>query len=76
MVEDSAPGVSAQDLGQLFEPLFRADSARARRGGEHGSGLGLSIAQAIVTAHQGGIWAKTSDLGGLAVTVDLPLMAH
>jgi two-component system sensor histidine kinase BaeS len=76
VVEDSAPGVSAQDLAQLFEPLFRADSARARRGGEHGSGLGLSIAQAIVTAHQGGIWAKTSDLGGLAVTVDLPLMAH
>ena len=76
VVEDSAPGVAPQDLAQLFEPLFRADSSRARRGGEHGSGLGLSIAQAIVTAHQGGIWAKTSDLGGLAVTVDLPLIAQ
>lgn len=76
VVEDSAPGVAPHDLAQLFEPLFRADSSRARRGGEHGSGLGLSIAQAIVTAHQGGIWAKISDLGGLAVTVDLPLTAH
>ena len=76
VVEDSAPGVSPQDLPLLFEPLFRADTARARRGGEHGSGLGLSIAQAIVTAHKGGIWAKASDLGGLAVTVDLPLICH
>lgn len=79
-VEDSAPGVSAAQLPLLFEPLFRADAARGRRaravarasqdGG--GSGLGLSIAQAIVKAHRGHITAGTSTLGGLVVQVRLP----
>lgn len=70
-IEDSAPGVSAHDLTQIFEPLFRADSARS---GE-GSGLGLAIARAIVEAHQGRIEAAASSLGGLRMTVVLPLLA-
>jgi len=78
-VEDSAPGVPLAQLPLLFEPLFRADAARGRRHQGHGatakdgSGLGLSIAQAIVRTHRGSITASASALGGLAVQVRLPL---
>jgi two-component system sensor histidine kinase BaeS len=71
-VEDSAPGVAAAQLDQLFDPLFRVDSARTRTG-QHGSGLGLSIVRAIAQAHGGTISANASRLGGLAVQVSLPL---
>jgi two-component system sensor histidine kinase BaeS len=71
-VEDSAPGVAAENLHRLFEPLFRLDAARTRTG-QHGSGLGLSIVRAIVQAHQGKVQAKPSPLGGLTIEVALPL---
>ena len=74
-VEDSAPSVSAADLPQLFEPLFRTDRAR-QRGGEHGSGLGLSIVRSIVQAHRGTVSASLSPRGGLRVCVRLPLQAE
>jgi two-component system sensor histidine kinase BaeS len=73
-VEDSVPGVPDADLSQLFEPLFRVDRVR-QRGGEHGSGLGLSIARTIVLAHGGRITANHSPLGGLIIAVQLPLNA-
>ena len=71
-VADSAPGVPAAQLGQLFDPLFRVDSARTRTG-QHGSGLGLSIVRAIVEAHQGTVTASASRLGGLTIQISLPL---
>ena len=71
-VEDSAPGVTASQLDQLFDPLFRVDSARSRTG-QHGSGLGLSIVRAIAQAHGGTVSASASRLGGLAIQVSLPL---
>jgi two-component system, OmpR family, sensor histidine kinase BaeS len=76
-VEDTAPGVAADDLPMLFEPLFRADRARSRsaHGPGHGSGLGLAIVRAIVGAHGGSVSAGASALGGLAVTVRLPAAA-
>ncbi len=73
-VNDSAPGVSAADLPELFEPLFRADRARQRNAAEaggHGSGLGLSIVQSISSAHGGKAIARRSALGGLQLLVTL-----
>ena len=72
VVEDSAPGVATEHLVRMFAPLFRVDAARGRTG-QQGSGLGLSIAQAIVRAHRGSVAAKASSLGGVAITVELPL---
>ena len=78
-VEDTPPGVAPGELEQLFEPLFRADTARQRATGgshgSHGSGLGLAICRAIVQAHGGTIRAGASALGGLAVVACLPLNA-
>lgn len=73
-VDDSAPSVAEADLQRLFEPLYRADAARSRHTG--GSGLGLSICEAIVQAHGGTMVARASALGGLQVVVTLPVSAE
>ena len=70
-VEDSPPGVSGDQYQQLFEPLYRIGVARDRASG--GSGLGLSVAKAIVVAHGGEIIAKEARMGGLMVMLRLPL---
>lgn len=70
-VEDSAPGVPEDALTRLFERLFRVDKSRSRHHG--GSGLGLSICQNIVKAHNGSITAGHANLGGLKVVVLLPI---
>jgi two-component system, OmpR family, sensor histidine kinase BaeS len=69
-IEDSAPGVPAEHLPHLFEPLYRLDEARNRATG--GSGLGLAVSQTIVRAHGGTITAAPSPMGGLLVEVRLP----
>lgn len=68
---DSAPGVSDEQLAQLFDRFYRAEGSRNRASG--GSGLGLSICQNIVTAHGGTLTASHSRFGGVSITVQLPL---
>jgi two-component system sensor histidine kinase BaeS len=70
-VEDTSPGVPEDKLSRLFERFFRVDSSRSRQTG--GSGLGLAICKAIIEAHAGSISAAPSPLGGLAVSVALPV---
>ena len=70
-IMDSAPGVDETELPRLFDRLYRPDSSRNRQTG--GAGLGLSICKNIVVAHNGEISAGASPLGGLRVTVELPL---
>jgi two-component system sensor histidine kinase BaeS len=71
VVKDSAPGVANDALPQLFERLYREERSRNRAKG--GAGLGLAIVQNIVQAHQGTISAEASDLGGLMITITVPL---
>lgn len=73
VVSDSAPGVPADELARLFDRLYRVDASRNRRTG--GAGLGLAIARNIVQAHHGQITASPSHLGGVSMTVTLPLMS-
>jgi len=71
--EDSAPGVPKEALPQLFERFYRVDASRSRANG--GSGLGLAICRSISEAHGGEISAAPSPLGGLRVSVSLPVAA-
>jgi two-component system sensor histidine kinase BaeS len=68
---DSAPTVAAADLERLFERLYRVESSRNRETG--GAGLGLAICRNIAAAHQGTLTAHPSPLGGLCLTLTLPL---
>jgi len=71
-IQDSSPGVLERDLPKLFDRLFRAESSRNRTLG--GAGLGMAIVKNIVGAHQGKIEAKNSSLGGLSITIELPMI--
>ncbi len=70
-IEDRAPGVPQELIPRLFERLFRVDDSRNRSYG--GSGLGLSIVQSIAQAHGGGLAAEPSALGGLKISLRLPI---
>lgn len=75
--DDTAPGVGDQHLPRLFDRLYRVDASRVREGdGLGGSGLGLAICRTIVQAHGGRIEAATSPLGGLRITLWLPLLEN
>lgn len=66
--QDSAPGVNDDQLARIFERFYRTEGSRNRASG--GSGLGLSICQNIVEAHNGTIYAQHSPLGGVRITVE------
>lgn len=68
--EDSAPGVPSDELSRLTERLYRVEGSRNRASG--GSGLGLSIAQALARAHGAEMHAGPSELGGLRWTLSFP----
>lgn len=68
--EDSAPGVPADSLQRMFDPLYRADASRSRAAG--GAGLGLAIARRIVDAHGATMHAEASALGGVAIHIQWP----
>lgn len=64
---NTADNLPNGDLNVLFERFYRADAARS--GG--GSGIGLSVVKAIVTAHNGRITARDPDGGSLLITIIL-----
>ena len=55
-VSDSGPGLDKHVAERLFHPFVSTKPS--------GMGLGLSICQTIINAHDGQIWARPSDLGG------------
>ena len=59
-VSDNGTGIAEKDLPHIFERLYRADASRNSYRG--GSGIGLSIANRIVSEHGGKIWA-VSEVG-------------
>ena len=70
-VADAGPGLSAEDQKRIFERFYRADSSRVRIEGE-GSGLGLSIVDAVMKAH-GGAVSVNSEIGkGSTFTLFFP----
>lgn len=79
-VEDQGPGIPAENLETVFQRFYTQRPKGAAFGGN--SGLGLSIARQIVTAHGGRIYAENLDAlgvgrerGGARLIVELPLAA-
>ena len=72
-VQDSGPGVSAENLERIFERFYRTDASRQREGVvPGGSGLGLAIARSIVQAHNGQLSAESEAGQGLKIIIKLP----
>ncbi len=72
-VQDTGVGIAADQLSQVFDRFWQADSARSSQTGN--CGLGLAIAQAIAQGH-GGVITVSSQVGqGTCFTVQLSLIA-
>lgn len=72
-IQDSGPGLAAEDLDRIFDRFYRTDASRQRDGAfAGGSGLGLAIARSIVQAHGGSIVAESEQGKGLRVILGLP----
>jgi two-component system sensor histidine kinase BaeS len=73
-VEDTGDGLEPSDLERVFERFYRVDPSRSRDRG--GSGIGLTIARAIVEAHGGRLWAESPGRGhGSRFLLQLPAAA-
>ncbi len=69
VVEDSGPGMTPEELDRACQPFYRGQASV----GIAGSGLGLSIVERIAQLHHGTLAFGRSALGGLAVSLQLPL---
>jgi two-component system sensor histidine kinase KdpD len=69
-IEDAGPGVPDDSLGQLFDKFYRVPGAK--RSSRSGTGVGLAVVRGLVEASGGRVAARRSELGGLAIDLDLP----
>jgi two-component system, OmpR family, sensor histidine kinase KdpD len=74
-VADGGPGIPADVAELVFRKFYRVARPKGDEGNETpaGSGLGLTIAQGIVTAHGGRMWVEPRPGGGAAFRFTLPL---
>jgi two-component system, OmpR family, sensor kinase len=72
-IADSGPGIPGGELGSVFD---RFSTASTHRDTTRNFGLGLSIVRAIAEAHAGQVTAAPGPLGGVAVTLWLPVHEH
>ena len=72
-VQDSGIGIPPENLPYIFDRFYRVDKSRSRRAGG-GSGIGLTIARALVEAQGGRIWAESAGEGhGSTFAFTLPI---
>ena len=74
VIEDTGPGIPANDLPHIFERFYRGDKARTRSVDGSSFGLGLSIAYWIIKNHNGRIEVKSKEGSGTTFSVWLPLI--
>ena len=72
-VKDNGLGIPAESLPHIFDRFYRVDKSRSRAAGG-GSGIGLTIAKALIEAHGGRIWVESAGEGqGSNFSFTLPI---
>jgi signal transduction histidine kinase len=69
-IQDEGPGISAEDQKKLFGKFARLSAQPT--GGEHSTGLGLSIVKKMVEAMNGRVWCESVLGKGATFVVELP----
>jgi len=69
-ITDQGEGIPEDSLPYIFDPFYRADTARNRAAG--GAGIGLSLAMALVKLHNGTILASSTPGAGATFVVRIP----
>ncbi len=74
-IDDNGPGIPASERNNVFKPFYRIDNSRNldKKTTSTGSGLGLAIAMDAITSQGGRIKLSDSPLGGLRVTIYIPI---
>lgn len=70
LITDNGPGISEEELGNVFKRFYRSETVRADT---EGSGLGLAIAQELIKLQNGAIAVSSEKGGGTRVTIELPI---
>jgi signal transduction histidine kinase len=70
-VNDTGPGIAADDQAKIFEEFKQSDSTQTKAKG--GTGLGLSIAKRIVEMHGGKLWVESVIGSGSTFFFSVPL---
>jgi len=75
-VEDEGIGINKKDLPHIFERFYRAEQSRGKVVAS-GHGLGLSLAEAVVAAHDGSITVESAGNDkGTTFVINLPLVTN
>jgi len=69
-IEDHGIGIPQEELAHIFEPFYRVDKSRSKDTG--GYGLGLSLCQTIMEAHEGKIEVQSQLKEGTTVLLFFP----
>ena len=72
-ISDNGIGIEASKRVVVFKPFYKEDSARTLNS-MPSVGLGLSIAQEIISGHYGSISIHASHLGGALIKISLPIL--
>jgi signal transduction histidine kinase/CheY-like chemotaxis protein len=70
-VEDTGPGISAEEAAKIFEPFYRGTVEAWRE--QSGSGLGLAISRQFIEQHGGRIWLESEAGQGSRFIFSLPI---
>lgn len=71
-VADEGMGIAPDDIPHLFEPFFRGNNAMQH----FGTGLGLSVVNEAVRAHEGQVFVESILLKGTTITIQLPIVLN
>jgi signal transduction histidine kinase len=72
-VSDTGHGISSEKLSRIWERFYQVDTARDRRTGAAGVGLGLAICRGIITRLHGDITVESTVGKGTTFTILLPI---